>query len=52
MIFKLDMDAKKVLEQLCDLALRSGGVGSLQAVNTILSKIELINESPKAVEEE
>ena len=43
-----DDEGKKVLHQLCDLALKMGGLNNMQAVNTILNSIELIKEDKKS----
>ena len=44
MKIKADEEGKRVLEQLADIALKSGGVQSLNAVNEFLSSIEDLEE--------
>ncbi len=36
-----DEEGKKVIEQLCDIALKQGGLQNINAINVILTSIEL-----------
>lgn len=36
----VDQEARGILEQLCDIALRSGGLRNLQPITKVLSSIE------------
>ncbi len=44
MIIKTDPEGKKLLENLCDVALRAGGIKNLQEVGRLLQSIELIKK--------
>ena len=46
MVIKTDAEGKNVIEQLCDVALRAGGVQNLQAVTEVLKSIE-VDSGPK-----
>jgi hypothetical protein len=39
MIFSVDEEAKKALQQLCDVALKQGGLSNLSAIQTILASV-------------
>ncbi len=47
MIIKCDLEGKKVIEQLVDVSLKTGGVQNLNAANMILSKVEIIESEPE-----
>lgn len=44
MIIKVDKKGEDVIQQLCDLALKQGGIQNLNSVNTILNTMEVIPE--------
>lgn len=48
MIIKVDEEGKKVIEQLCDIALKTGGVANLASVTNILEKTEIIGKEINA----
>lgn len=54
MIIQTDTEGRGVIEQLCDLALKQGGVSNLNQVNTILSSVHPLaieeNPQPKSLE--
>ena len=41
MIIQVDQEGKVVIEQLCDIALKQGGVHNLRQVNMIFSSVKL-----------
>lgn len=58
MIIQTDVVGKSAVQQLCDIALKQGGVGNLNQVNMILESIVLLppskveeNPKPKSSEE-
>ncbi len=51
MIIKTDIEGKSVIEQLCDIALKSAGIGNLNQINLILQSIELLPEEEKKEEQ-
>jgi len=44
MIIKADKEGKDILVQLCDIALKTGGLQNMNAVQGILNSIQLIEE--------
>lgn len=42
-----DADGKKAIESLCDVAVRSGGLNNIQAVQMILNIVEPVTEEDK-----
>jgi hypothetical protein len=44
MIIKVDADGKATIEQLCDIALRTNGLKSMEAIKAILDSVQLIEE--------
>lgn len=51
MIIKVDAEGKTVIEQLCDIALKTYGLSNLEGVSTILKSIELIKDENQEAEE-
>ena len=49
MVVKTDEQGKKLIEALCDVALKAGGLSNLQAVGSILNAVEILEE-PKTSE--
>lgn len=45
----VDQEAKGLIEQMCDICLKSGGLKSMQAILTVLQSVEDYSE-PKDVE--
>ena len=44
MIIKADKEGKDILVQLCDIALKTGGLHNMNAVQGILNSIQLIED--------
>jgi len=42
LVIKVNQAGKSVIEQLCDLALRQGGLGNLNQINLVLKSLILI----------
>lgn len=52
MVIKVDNEAHDLLKQLCDIALKAGGIGNLQGVMVMLQSIQLVStDEIMAVEE-
>ena len=47
MILKVDKEGKSVIEQLCDFALKQGGLSNYNQVGLVLKSIELLPEPDK-----
>lgn len=47
MIIKVDKEAQGLIKNLCDVALKTGGLANLEGVLAILNKMELLEEKPK-----
>lgn len=47
MIIQVDLEGRSVVEQLCDIALKEGGVKNLRAVNRILSSVKVLPPKEK-----
>lgn len=47
-----DIEGRKVIEQLCDIALRAGGLQNIKGVSDILIKMEDYQEPPIEVKTE
>lgn len=47
MIIQTDKEGKGMIEQLCDIALKSGGLQSLNGITQILSSIKPLPEPEK-----
>lgn len=48
----VDMQARQLLEQVCDSALKNNGIGSLNQVNTLLANAEnYVPENAKAAKD-
>jgi len=43
----VDTEAKVLIEQFCDIALKMGGLPNLEAVNVVLSELKVIDTKPK-----
>lgn len=50
MQIKADEEGKKVIEQLCDIALKHGGIQNLNQVALILNSTKLIENAEKKEE--
>lgn len=44
MKIKVDKRGQEAIQQLCDIALKSGGIQNLNGINTILVSMELLSE--------
>ena len=44
MIIKTDSEAKEILVQMCDLALKTGGLQNMNVVQAILNSIQVIED--------
>ncbi len=44
MIIKCDEEGRKVIEQMLDISLKSGGIKNLQGVVGVLNQIEMLPE--------
>jgi len=42
----VDQEGKQVLQQLCDIALRAGGLQNLQPINALLNLMQVENPAP------
>jgi len=42
LVIKVNSTSKNVIEQLCDLALKQGGLGNLNQINLVLESMVLI----------
>lgn len=51
MIIQVDLEGRSVIEQLCDIALKEGGVKNLNAVNRILKSVVLLSKEKSPIEE-
>lgn len=56
MIIQVDLEGRKVIEQLCDIALKQGGVKNLNQVNSILRSVTMLpppvvkgDDKPKSI---
>lgn len=47
MILKVDKEGKSAIEQLCDVALKQGGLANFNPVGLVLNSIEIIPEPKK-----
>ncbi len=47
MIIEADKDGIKIIQQLCDVALKTGGVANLKGVNDVLSSLTEIKPVKK-----
>lgn len=47
MKIKVDKKGQEAIQQLCDIALKSGGIQNLNGINTILVSMELLPEKDK-----
>ena len=47
MIIEADKDGIKIIQQLCDVALKTGGVANLKGVNDVLSSLTEIKPIKK-----
>jgi hypothetical protein len=47
MIIKVDQDGNNAIVKLCDVALKTGGIQNLEAINIILKSLEEIKEETK-----
>ena len=47
MIIKVDKEGQSVIEQLCDIALKQGGIQNLKQINLTLQSMELLPEPEK-----
>lgn len=52
MVIQADAKGKNAIEQLCDVALRVGGMGNRQQVNLVADSIVLLPEPKKESEVE
>ena len=52
MILKADKEGKSVVEQLCDIALKQGGLSNFNQVGLTLKSIELLPEPKKEPDKE
>lgn len=52
MIIQVDKEGKAVIEQLCDIALKQGGVNNLNQVNAILKSVCILPEAAPVVSKE
>lgn len=59
MIIQVDQEGRKVIEQLCDIALKQGGVKNLNQVNSILRSVTMLpppivkgDDKPKSLKKE
>ena len=48
MIIKVDAEGRSILNQLFDIALKSGGMGNFEAVVKIMNSVEDIKEEVKS----
>ena len=48
MVIQTDEEGKKAVIQLCDIALRQGGVQVMQGVTTVLGSIKVLPFEPEA----
>ncbi len=44
MIIKVDKEAQEIIQRMCDIALRAGGLANMQSVADVLAKMELLPE--------
>jgi hypothetical protein len=44
MVIKTDKKGQEAIQQLCDIALKTGGLQNLKGITTILNSIELFSE--------
>jgi hypothetical protein len=44
MIIKVDNGAKEILIQMCDIALKTGGIQNMNAVKAVLDSIQIIEK--------
>jgi len=51
MIINTDKEGKELIVQLCDIALKMGGLQNLQGVNNILQTIKLVEEEEQVIKE-
>lgn len=51
MIFQVDKEGEHAIQQLCDIALKAGGIQNLERINQVLESVELISE-PDSKEDE
>jgi len=45
MIIQVDKQGQDIIEQLCDIALKQGGIKNLQAIHQVLASVKLIEEN-------
>lgn len=48
MIIQVDADGRKAISQLCDIALKVGGLNNLQGVSDILGALTPVEPTPKS----
>jgi hypothetical protein len=48
MIIKVDKEAAMLINKLCDIALRAGGLQNLPTINSFMEAVELLAEPPPA----
>ena len=44
MIIQVDKEGENIIQQLCDVALKQGGIKNLNAINKTLSSLKVIEE--------
>jgi hypothetical protein len=48
MLIKVDAEGKEAIKQLCDVALKFGGINNLDAINVIMSSVRPIEDRIEA----
>ena len=47
MIIKVDEDGAKIIQSLCDLALKSGGIQNFKMIAEVLNSVKIEEEIPE-----